>query len=197
MQATLKIALLALVLTLSGPLLLHARQQEFTFEHLTTADGLATHTVNTIFQDAQGFLWFGTEKGLHKYDGYRITGYQHDEDTPHSLSHNRVTAIHEDQEEALWVGTRDGLNRFDRATARFTRYRHDPEDPHSLGADRVTSLCVDRDGVLWVGTRFSQPVEQRLLRGAPASLVAHRVVHAKGLRPHPPSRRHGGDPGAG
>ena len=152
MQATLKIALLGLVLTLSEPVLLHA-QQAFKFEHLTTADGLATNTVNTIFQDAQGFMWFGTEKGLHKYDGYRFTIYQHDEDDPHSLSNNNVSAIDEDREGVLWVGTRGGgFNRFDRATETFTHYRHDDDDPHSLGADDLISLCVDRNGMLWIGT---------------------------------------------
>ena len=149
MQATLTIALLGLVLTLSEPVLLHA-QQAFKFEHLTTADGLATNTVKTIFQDAQGFMWFGTEKGLHKYDGYRFTIYQHDEDDPHSLSHNFVTAIDEDREGVLWVGTVDGLNRFDRATERFTRYRHDEDDPHSLSGNGVRAIYTDREGVLWV-----------------------------------------------
>lgn len=140
------------MLLVSGPLSLHAQPQPDAFDHLTTADGLATNSVNTIFQDAQGFMWFGTDKGLHKYDGYRFTIYRHDEDDPHSLSDDRVLAVVEDRAGMLWIGTWRGLNRFDPATQRFTRYRHDPDDPNRLNAYRILSLHEDRAGLLWVGT---------------------------------------------
>ncbi len=155
MRAALHIPLLALVLILTSQNLLHAQLQEFTFEHLTTADGLTSNNVSTIVQDAQGFMWFGTTKGLHKYDGYQFVIYRHDEEDPHSLSDDRVSAIYEDREGTLWVGTSGGgLNRFDRATETFTHYRHDADDPHSLSHDAISAIyeAPTEPGVLWIGT---------------------------------------------
>jgi hypothetical protein len=48
------------------------------FAHLTTSDGLANAHVEVIFQDSQGFMWFGTHDGLSRYDGYHFTTYRND-----------------------------------------------------------------------------------------------------------------------
>ena len=133
---------------------LHARQQPLSFEHITTEQGLSQNSVNCIFQDRTGFLWIGTQDGLHKYDGYRFTVYRHDPDDPNGLSNNLVHAIYEDQAGMLWVGTDGGgLNRFDRATETFTHFTNDPGNTASLSSDQVTSIYEDRTGMLWVGTR--------------------------------------------
>ncbi len=108
MYTPLKITLLLLVLGLAASRRdgLHAQPQEpLRFEHLTVSDGLATNAVNTIVQDTQGFLWFGTDNGLHRYDGYQFTIYRHDSNDPFSLSTDEVTAIHEDRAGVLWIGT--------------------------------------------------------------------------------------------
>jgi len=102
------------------------------FERITAEDGLSQNAVLAIWQDSQGFMWFGTEGGLNKYDGYQFIVYKHDPDDPTTLSDDFVSSIYEDRDGNLWVGTRNGLNRFDRATGTFTRYQHDPGDPQSL-----------------------------------------------------------------
>ncbi|RMG37063.1 MAG: hypothetical protein D6732_07360, partial [Methanobacteriota archaeon] len=43
------------------------------FEHLTLEQGLSQNSVLCILQDQRGFLWFGTEDGLNKYNGYTFT----------------------------------------------------------------------------------------------------------------------------
>ena len=55
------------------------------FEHLTTADGLSQSSINSMVQDRKGFLWFGTQNGLNKYDGYTFTVYHHDPDDSTSI----------------------------------------------------------------------------------------------------------------
>jgi len=70
--------------------------QHLKFEHLTTSEGLSQSTVYDILQDSQGMMWFATQDGLNKYNGYDITVYEHDPGNPGSISYNRVSAIYED-----------------------------------------------------------------------------------------------------
>ncbi len=108
--------------------------RELRFEHLSIDQGLSQNSVFAILQDRMGFLWFGTQSGLNRYDGYRFEVLRRDPSDANSLSHNHVRVLHEDRAGMLWIGTRDGgLNRYDGRKKTFKRYRHDPDDPHSLG----------------------------------------------------------------
>lgn len=127
--------------------------KQIRFEKLSIEHGLSQSSVSSILQDSRGFLWFGTEDGLNKYDGYEFTIYRHEPDNEISLSDNSVTSLFEDTNQDLWIGTYGrGLNRFDRDTEQFIHYRHDPGDQSSLANDNVTSISNDADGNLWVGT---------------------------------------------
>ncbi len=71
-------------------------------------------------------MWFGTNDGLNKYNGYSFPVYKHNPDDPFSLSHNHIWSLFEDSSGMLWIGTYGGgLNRFDRDTGQFTRYNAD------------------------------------------------------------------------
>jgi signal transduction histidine kinase/ligand-binding sensor domain-containing protein len=122
------------------------------FDRITGGDGLSQNVVLAIAQDHRGFMWFGTEDGLNKYDGYQFTVYKHDPDDPETLSDDYVSVIYEDREGALWIGTRNGLNCLDRSKGAFVRYEHDPDDAQSIGGTWIVSIHEDREGVLWVGT---------------------------------------------
>ncbi len=117
------------------------------FFHLTTANGLSHHIVRAVVQDPQGFLWFGTQDGLNRYDGVTFTVFRHLRSDPHSLTHNTVQALAVDSSGALWVGTVGGLDRYDRDTGHFVHY---PEI-----AESVTVIYPAPDGTLWVGTAGS------------------------------------------
>ncbi len=103
------------------------------FDRLSIDDGLMQRSVDAIVQDRQGFMWFGTQDGIDKYDGYTFTPYKHDLDDPQSLRSGYVRVLYEDADGILWIGIRGGLNRFDPATETFTHYLHVPEDTTSLG----------------------------------------------------------------
>ncbi len=113
------------------------------FTRISVEQGLSQSTVQAILQDHAGFIWFGTEEGLNRYDGYAIIAFKHDPKNPESLPDDMVSALHEDREGRLWVGTEHGLCLFDRRTETFTRI------PSVL--DRVTSIVESSDGTLWVG----------------------------------------------
>ena len=99
----------------------------FKFENLDTADGLSSSTCLTIFQDSEGFLWFGTIDGLNKYDGYDFEIYKTVLGDTLSISSNRINAIEEDAEGNLWVGTNNGLNYFNKKTNSFRRIQFDKQ----------------------------------------------------------------------
>ncbi|WP_229507994.1 two-component regulator propeller domain-containing protein [Massilia sp. Dwa41.01b] len=92
------------------------------FERVSIEDGLSQESVMNILQDRQGFMWFGTQAGLNRYDGYRMTVYRSDPRDPSSLPDGYVNASFEDAEGRLWFGTKGGLARFDPASGKFVRY---------------------------------------------------------------------------
>ena len=163
----------------------------FRFGRLTVANGLSHNVVVAALQDQHGFLWFGTEDGLNKYDGHSFTHYRHDPTDSLSLSDSWVTALLEDKDGNLWVGTRQGgLNRFDRETETFVRYPFancedaDCSSPERLNNQLVSDIFEDSRGRLWIGTfgglsmldrstdRF---VHFRHEEGDPTSLSSNRV----------------------
>jgi len=130
-----------------------AQQPNLKFKNITIEDGLSHSKVNNIYQDRQGFLWFGTNEGLNKYDGQNFTTFQPDPDDPYSLSANLIRCILEDRQGNLWIGTEaGGLNRFDRRTRKFTNFTRDSTAVIILSGNNVNSIIEDREGILWLGT---------------------------------------------
>ncbi|UCC76521.1 MAG: hypothetical protein JSW37_13610, partial [Anaerolineales bacterium] len=129
------------------------RDNDIRFDRVSIEEGLSQSTVACILQDHKGYMWFGTEDGLNKYDGYSFTVYRHDPQDPNSLSNNYVRCILEDHTGALWIGTRGGgLDRLDPETEQFTHYKNDPRNPHSISSNNIQSIYEDGVGVLWIGT---------------------------------------------
>jgi diguanylate cyclase (GGDEF)-like protein len=117
-------------------------------------------------------MWFGTEDGLNRFDGFAFSVFRRDPADPASLSHNFVWAVEEDAQGGLWVGTEGGLNRRAPGTSAFTRLRHDPRDETTVGADFIWALLADRNGAIWVGTKGGG-----LSRYDPATRVFKRYRH--------------------
>jgi ligand-binding sensor domain-containing protein/signal transduction histidine kinase/DNA-binding response OmpR family regulator len=122
------------------------------FTHISKEEGISNSTIESIFQDSLGFIWFGTRDGLNRYDGNEIVVYRNVPSDSNSLSDNFIRCIYEDRHHHLWVGTTNGLNRFNREKNNFTRFKHRNNDPTSLSLNPVTSLTEDRNNHLWVGT---------------------------------------------
>jgi PAS domain S-box-containing protein len=103
-------------------------------------------------------MWFGTQDGLNRYDGYTFTIYRHLRLDPDSLSHSTITALHQDRAGTLWIGTVMGLDSFTGGAAGFTHY---PAVGEEIGA-----IYEDAAGALWVGTygsglfRYDRTTEQ-------------------------------------
>jgi len=123
------------------------------FTHLTMDDGLSQSAVLSVFQDRRGFMWFGTENGLNRFDGHDFRIFTQDRLDQHSISGNYVWGIDEDESGDLWLATVGaGVSRRDASTGQFRSYRHDAETETTLASDRVRTLHVGLDGAIWVGT---------------------------------------------
>ena len=123
------------------------------FETLTLDDGLPESTIICMLQDHLGYMWFGTQNGLVRFDGYNMKVYQPELEDSLSISDRFVIKIYEDRFNNLWIGTYEGgLNRFDRSTETFTNYLHDPDDSTSINSNLVNTICEDNKGNILVGT---------------------------------------------
>jgi len=145
--------LAAVLVVLLSPSAAPAARENIRFTRYNLEEGLSQSAVRAIVQDAEGFLWFGTEDGLNRYDGFNFKIYRNDPDKPDSLSQGNIYALAVDRKGRLWIGTvGGGLNMYDPGTDRFTRYRFNPDDPASLSDDSVAAVLEDRAGKIWIGT---------------------------------------------
>ncbi len=123
------------------------------FTRYTMAQGLADNWVHAAMRDSKGFLWFGTEGGLSRFDGQHFLNFYEQKGTAKTLSNNTVRDLCEDPDGAFWLAVLDGgLNRFDPASGEFEAWKTDPS--HPALKDQLlslTSVCQDGD-LLWLGS---------------------------------------------
>lgn len=122
------------------------------FKRLTINDGLSLSSIYYIYQDSKGFIWFGTEDGLNKFDGQSITVYGATTDQYNILANKWIELIYEDKSGMIWLGSRGGLTKYNPRNGNFSVLRHDPSDPRTLSNDTITAVATDLQNEIWVGT---------------------------------------------
>lgn len=116
----------------------------FTYDHWTVEDGLPVNSINQIIQSREGYLWFGTNDGLVRFDGirfkvYKSAGYE-------GLSSNRIVNLVEASDSSIWLKTdRAELIRFKNETF------HHFTEKDGLNGTRVHTMHIDEKGTLWIG----------------------------------------------
>jgi len=134
----------------------HGRWTSFaypaSFEHISVEQGLSQSTVHCMIQDRKGFMWFGTDAGLNRYDGFRFQVFHPEKGNPNSLSGDWVLSMLEDDRGYIWVGTRNGgITILDPET--MTLMPILPSDaPGGLPSPSVNALAKDPEGNIWLGT---------------------------------------------
>jgi len=126
-------------------------QNDIRFTRLSTFAGLSQMRVSTIVQDDKGFIWFGTQYGLNRYDGYMFKIFLHEPANPHSLSGVFINSLFKDRSGTLWIGCDQFLDRFDPTTETFVHYRLEAENTNSLPF-AVMHISQDSAGILWLAT---------------------------------------------
>ena len=124
------------------------------FDRIDVADGLSQSSVMAIAQDQAGFMWFGTQNGLDRYDGFTFRHYRRNRGNPNALASNFVRDLDLAADGAMWIATDGGgVSVWLHDTDSFRTYRHNPADDSSLASDRVRVVLADNNGSVWVGTR--------------------------------------------
>jgi len=123
------------------------------FHPVSIPDDVPAHLVSALAQDADGFLWIGTQGGLVRYDGYTFRTYRTNPRDPAALGGAYVRALRASADGRLWAGTfADGVSIYDPATDRFTQLRHTAGDASTVAHNRVEGLAEERDGHMWIAT---------------------------------------------
>ena len=108
--------------------------------------------VTCIIKDYKGYMWFGTNDGLIRYDGANLYVYENDPDDSTSLSHSAVNTLVEDKNNNLWIGTANGLNLYNRELDDFIRVGSVNPDINRLNNSYISALSSDKESLMWVGT---------------------------------------------
>ena len=124
----------------------NARAQDLHFQHLTTDDGLSDNTINCVFEDHAGYIWFGTQNGLDRYDGNAVWQVEG--------SRDNISGIAEDKTGVLWITTKDhGLLRMDPNTRSIDTLRHVEGNARTIASDQLNCVFDLNDTTLLIGSR--------------------------------------------
>lgn len=146
--------ILAFVIVFISPIFLYAQIQNARFEHLTINDGLSQGSVKCILRDKIGFMWFGTQDGLNRYDGYSFKVNKNEINDSTTISSNNITCIGENNNGDLWIGTSNGLNKFCRKKNNFKQFYIDKLLKENNYSNWIHSILIpDAKDYIWFSTR--------------------------------------------
>jgi diguanylate cyclase (GGDEF)-like protein len=113
-------------------------------------EGLSQQAVNTIVQDSEGFMWFGTEDGLNRFDGYEFRQLRHERSNDRTLPNGWISSLVA-SEDGLWIGTDGGGVVFRSSLTGTLEFPAALREATDL--QRIRMLSRDRLGRLWVASR--------------------------------------------
>jgi ligand-binding sensor domain-containing protein/two-component sensor histidine kinase len=123
------------------------------FEKITTRQGLSDNEVYRMTQDKMGFLWFLTNNGLNRYDGYSFKIYDYNPLDSNSILGGVFNSLKQDHRGLLWINDADkGIYSFNPLTGLYHYYRNNPKNKNSLASDLTQDLAIDKKGNVWIAT---------------------------------------------
>lgn len=141
---------------------------EFLLKKYQVNDGLSQNTVRVILQDKKGFMWFGTQDGLNRFDGREYRIFRNNPADKNSIGNNFILSLYEDDDGKIWVGTDHRLYLFDPTSEQFTLFNKKTAGGIEINST-VMAICAEDENTLWIGTRTQglfcyQKSEDRLVQ---------------------------------
>lgn len=134
--------------------------QAFRVDHIGVAQGLTQGSVYHMLKDSRGFMWFGTQDGLNRYDGHNFRTFRPGSGgAARRNSHSRTTGaiqgisifgIVETPDGTIWVGTEEGLNRYDRQRDQFSCFKCQHPTTKLLVSSRTLPFYADAYELLYL-----------------------------------------------
>lgn len=112
--------------------------------NIPSLDKLPLTAIHRIFQDSEGFMWYGTFDGICRYDGYNVKTFRSDLNHPGMLRNNYISYIVEDHEGKIWIGTMEGLYFLDKKDYSINHVDLGKDD-----SKNIFTLSVTNDGSIW------------------------------------------------
>jgi signal transduction histidine kinase/ligand-binding sensor domain-containing protein len=122
---------------------LHYRDETFTSETYTQAQGLSQNSIYAVHENHDGTIWAATlSGGVSRFKDGKFTNYT----TADGLLSNSVASITEGPDGTTWFATPKGLSAF--SNGRWQSFTQ----KDGLPSEDVISLLEDSTGMLWLGT---------------------------------------------
>jgi signal transduction histidine kinase/ligand-binding sensor domain-containing protein/DNA-binding response OmpR family regulator len=77
--------------------------QNYNFSRIDNTIGLSNNQIECSFKDSRGFMWFGTNFGLNRWDGHEVKVYKSIKNDSTTISYNAIHDIEEDENHNLWI----------------------------------------------------------------------------------------------
>ena len=113
---------------------------------LSTEDGLSNNIVYDIQKDDKGFIWFATDNGLNRYNGYSFTKFYHKPENNSSIASNVCRSLLKDKQGNLWIATKKGISLYNPIKETFINYISQDKDLD------VKELLLVGDDKIWFNT---------------------------------------------
>lgn len=124
------------------------------FERISLEHGLSQSSIYSIIQDREGFMWFGTEEGLNKYDGSLFKIYKNIKEDHDSIADNFIKKLYEDTEGTLWIGSLHGyVMGYNKMSDNFLNIMID-FDPGTEKSELTSFADVSQDKIL-IGSYYN------------------------------------------
>ncbi len=125
---------------------------DINFSRAVFSDKLTQQSVRQSFQDSRGTLWFVTQEGLNRYNGYELQNYRFSSSNSSSLPTDNITRMTEDDEGNIWLSTRDaGLVSYNSITDSFEAIYSDANNINTPYSNEVSTIFSASDGYIWLG----------------------------------------------
>lgn len=130
-------------------LITHIKAENIVFSPIPVEKQLPAGQIYCTFQDSEGYIWYGTEEGLYRNDGYAIQRFLPNKSN-YQYRGNTVKSIIEDNGKNIWIGTNRGVYILDKRT-----YRINPLDDEEIRGWTIDNMLKASDGSIWISTNNS------------------------------------------